>query len=164
MTIMSWRPSWQNALRGGVIYGAGDSVATLIGGEFQWPRMLGVILLGASVYATEIPAYFAWLDRRFSARTRANAIRRALLAQAFFNPLWIARHLLCLRLFSGRWQDIDERLLTMAVDSFLHIVPLGVLINYLIQNQVPLNWRFGVSASYSALMAIYFALSEVWFA
>ena len=162
--MMHWCPSWQNALRGGLIYSTGDTVATLISGEFQLSRMLGVLLLGASIYASEIPAYFAWLDRRFVARTRGTAMRRALLAQAFFNPLWIARHLLFLRLFSGRWHDLDWRLLSLGLDSFLHIVPLGVCINYWIQNKVPLSRRFWVSASYSALMAIYFALSEVWFA
>lgn len=156
-------PSWQNAVCGGLIYSGGDSLASLILGEFQLQRMLGVMVLGASVYALEIPPYFAWLDRRFARPSRANAIRRALLAQAFFNPLWIARHLLCIRFFSGRWQGIDGQLLAMAAESFVSILPFGVCINYLIQNQVPLSRRFWVSACYSALMAIYFALSEVWF-
>lgn len=154
---------WQNAVRGGLIYATGDSIATLIGGEWLLPRALGIMLLGATLYATEIPAYFRWLETRFGGRRRGNAVSKALLAQAFFNPLWIARHLAFIRLFSGRWTEIDWHLLVIGLDSFLHIVPIGLLMNYLIQNGVPLRWRFLASALYSALTAIYFALSEVWF-
>ena len=155
--------SWRNALRGGLVYATGDSIATLIGGEFLLPRALGVLVLGGTLYASEIPAYFRWIESRFSRSGRGNKIKRALLAQAFFNPLWIARHLAFIKLFSGRGSEIDWHLLAIGVDSFLHIVPIGLLMNYTIQNRVPLSWRFLASASYSAVMAIYFALSEVWF-
>lgn len=156
-------PDWRTALRGGLIYAAGDTIATLIVGEFSPPRALGLLLVGATVYATEIPSYFRWIHSRFGLPGRWNSLKRALLAQAFFNPLWIARHLLFIRLFSARWSELNWQLLSIGLDSFLHIVPVGLLMNYLIQNRVPLTWRFLASAAYSALMAIYFALSEVWF-
>lgn len=154
---------WRNAVRGGLIYAGGDGIAMLIGGEFQVSRALGILLIGGTLYATEIPAYFRWLDRRFGGPGRWNPLKKALLAQAFFNPLWIARHLLFIRLCSGRWSEIDWSLLGIGLDSFLHMVPVGLLMNYMIQNRVPLGWRFLASAGYSALTAVYFALSEVWF-
>lgn len=154
---------WRTGLRGGLIYAGGDTIATLITGEFLLSRVLGMLIIGATLYATEIPAYFRWIDKHFGKPGHWNPLKKALLAQAFFNPLWIARHLLFIRLFSDRWLEIDWHLLSVGLDSFLHIVPIGLLMNYTIQNLVPLNWRFLVSASYSALMAIYFALSEVLF-
>lgn len=163
MATLFQLPDWRTALRGGLIYAGGDTVATLIGGDFSPPRALGLLLVGATVYATEIPSYFRWIHSRFGMPGRWNPLKRALLAQAFFNPLWIARHLLFIRLFSGRWSELDWQLLSIGLDSFLHIVPVGLPMNYLIQNRVSLTWRFLASASYSALMAIYFALSEVWF-
>ena len=36
-------------------------------------------------------------------------------------------------------------------------------VNYLIQNYMPLTWRFFASSVFSGLLAIYFALSEVLF-
>lgn len=153
----------RNAIRGGLIYASGDTIATLISGDFLIWRALGVLILGATLYASEIPAYFRWIDRHFGKPGPWNPLKKALLAQAFFNPVWIARHLLFIRLFSRRWTEIDLGLLSIGLNSFLHIAPVGLLMNYLIQNIVPLNWRFVASASYSALMAIYFAMSEVWF-
>jgi len=154
---------WRTSLRGGLIYASGDSIATLILGEFQFERGLGIFIVGATLYAAEIPRYFRWLDTHFDRHSQWNSINKAVLAQAFFNPIWIARHLLFIRLFSRRWTGIDWQLLRIGVDSFLSILPIGLLMNYLIQNRVPLNWRFLASALYSALMAIYVALSEVLF-
>lgn len=153
----------RNALRGGLIYAGGDTIATWIGGEFMLGRAVGMLCVGALLYASEIPAYFAWLEQRFGQAGPWRGLKKAVMAQAFFNPLWIARHLLFIRLFSGRYGDIDFSLLRIGLESFLHIVPVGLCMNFLIQNAVPLTWRFLASASYSALMAIYFALSEVWF-
>ncbi|MDD2760489.1 MAG: hypothetical protein PHH11_09380 [Methylomonas sp.] len=156
-------PDWRIALRGGLIYAGGDSIATLMTGEFLIQRALGIFLIGGTLYALEIPAYFRWIERRFGNSGRWNPLKKAVLAQAFFNPIWIARHLAFIKLFSSRWLEIDWQLLSLGLDSFLHIAPLGLLMNYVIQNRVPLNWRFLASASYSALMAVYLALSEVLF-
>lgn len=155
--------TWQNAVRGGLVYATGDSVAALILDQFQLSRALCMLLLGATLYAIEIPAYFRWLEHRFGDGGFTNSINKALLAQAFFNPLWIARHLAFIRIFSGDWLQVDWRLLSVALDSFLHLAPIGVVMNFLIQNRTPLNWRFFASALYSALTTIYLALSEVLF-
>ena len=54
----------QNIIRGSMIYCAGDTIAALILNEFMWSRMLGILLIGATIYAFEIPNYFAWIDRK----------------------------------------------------------------------------------------------------
>jgi hypothetical protein len=153
-----------NILRGAIIYAAGDTAAALILGEFLWPRMLGISLVGALIYALEIPWYFQWIDRKVSqAKGLRTAMYKTALAMSYFNPLWIARHLLFIQLFSGRWDAITFDLLRIGALSFLVNIPLSLLGNYLIQNAVPLSWRFFASAVFSALMAVYYALSAVWF-
>lgn len=159
MKLLTGRDAWQ----GGLIYASGDTIATLITGAFQWQRFAGMLLLGGTLYAVEIPAYFRWLDRVCVARNHYIRWLRALLALAFFNPLWIARHLAFIKLLSGAWEGVDWRLLPIAVSSFLHVVPAALFANFSIQNHVPLRWRFLASSLFSALMAIYFALSEVLF-
>ena len=42
-------------------------------------------------------------------------------------------------------------------------IPVSLIANYLIQNKVRLDWRFISSALFSALMAVYYALSETIF-
>ncbi|NOQ16055.1 MAG: hypothetical protein GQ581_03265 [Methyloprofundus sp.] len=157
------RITWKNAWIGGMVYALGDSVATLMTGDFQYPRMLGMLVLGGSLCAWEIPTYFQFLARRFDKPGYWNAIKRTLLAAIFFNPLWIARHMIFIRVFSGRWQDIAFDILLIASQSFIYCFPISLVVNYINQNKVPLQWRFIVSSFYSALMAIYFALSEVLF-
>jgi hypothetical protein len=151
----------QNILRGLVIYSAGDSVAALILGELSLYRMLGIMFVGSAVYALEIPHYFGWIDRRFAqSQNLRTSIARAGLAILYFNPLWIARHLFFIKLFSGLWQEIGWNLLALGLWSFLANIPISGIANYLIQNQLPLKWRFFGSATFSAMMAIYYALSE----
>ncbi len=154
-----------NILRGLIIYSTGDSIAAVILGEYCLSRMLGVMLVGSTVYALEIPNYFAWIDRRVVQDTRLlSSLKRTAWALFYFNPLWIARHLLFVKIFSGQWSDVNPNLLVLGLWSFLANVPISIAANYLIQNQVPLGWRFFASAIFSALMAIYYALSEALFA
>ena len=159
MPILSWR----NAVHGGLVYASGDAIATALTGQFEPIRTLGMLLVGGTLYAIEIPAYFDWIDRQFSRSNEWNSLKRALLAQAFFNPLWIARHIFFIQLFSGRWKQINWGVLAIGLDSFLYALPIALLINYSIQNAIPLKWRFLASSLFSAGMAIYFALSEVLF-
>lgn len=157
------RITWKNAWVGGVVYALGDSIATLLTGDFQYQRMLGMLILGGGLLAWEIPTYFQYIERRFNRPGYLCAIKRTLLAALFFNPLWIARHMLFIKVFAGRWQEIALDILVIATQSFIYCFPVSLLVNYIIQNKVSLKWRFAVSSSYSALMAIYFALSGVFF-
>lgn len=121
------------------------------------------MLIGGTFYAFEIPNYFAWIDKKVNNKTDIYSFtKRTLLALLYFNPIWIARHLLFIKLFSVP-QDIGIHLLNLGTMSFLYNLPFSIPINYLIQNKMKYNWRFFSSAVFSSLMAIYYALSEVLF-
>lgn len=127
-------------------------------------RLLGIAFIGATVYAFEIPNYFNWIDKK---TIHQNGIKKTLtktlLAILYFNPLWIARHLLFIKLFSGLFNEISSTLLTISFWSFVINIPISFIANYLIQNKIKLKWRFLASAVFSGLMAIYYALSEILF-
>ena len=53
-----------NILKGALIYSVGDAIAALLLNEFSIYRTLGMILVGATIYAFEIPNYFTWIDRK----------------------------------------------------------------------------------------------------
>ncbi|WP_272148534.1 hypothetical protein [Tenacibaculum aiptasiae] len=77
--------------------------------------------------------------------------------------MWIFRHLAFIKLFTGNYDLINSQLLIIACWSFLANIPISFIANYLIQNKIRLDWRFMASAIFSALMAIYYALSETIF-
>ena len=153
-----------NILRGALIYSTGDAIASILLNEFSIYRLLGMMLIGATIYALEIPNYFAWIDRK---TTSFIGLKRTLvktgLAIAYFNPIWIWRHLLFIKLFSWNWEQINVNLFFIASISFLVNIPISFIANYIIQNKIKLSWRFISSAIFSALMAIYYALSETIF-
>ena len=153
----------RNSLHGAIIYGLGDSCAALLTDEFQFSRLIGMMLLGGTLYAIEIPWYFAWIERNIDKQGMVNDIKRTLIAQAFFNPLWIARHLAFIKCFSGQFAQIQWSLIGTGLNSFVHIAPYALSANYLIQNFIPYRWRFLASAVFSTLTAVYYALSEVLF-
>lgn len=160
------RQAWAaDALRGLLVYGSGDGLAAWLRGDFSFSRLSGMALVGCGVYGLEIPAYFRWIDRVVPARLGGlkATLQRTALALLYFNPLWIARHLLFIECFAGRWQAVDERLLWIGGLSFAANIPVSFAANYLIQNQVPTSWRFVASAVFSSAMAMYYALSEAWF-
>lgn len=122
------------------------------------------MLVGATFYAFEIPNYFDWIVKKTVHLKGIKAtLKKTVLAILYFNPLWIARHLLFIKLFSGQLEGIGFNLLEIAFWSFLVNIPISFLANYIIQNQFKIKWRFMGSAIFSALMAIYYALSETLF-
>ena len=123
-----------------------------------------MILVGATIYAFEIPNYFAWIDKKTAQLSGIKqTVSKTGMAIAYFNPLWIFRHLAFIKLFSGNFSDINFNLLEIACLSFLVNIPISFIANYLIQNKIKLDWRFLASAIFSAIMAIYYALSETIF-
>ena len=151
-------------IRGMIIYAAGDTVAAVILGQYSILRMLGIMLIGATVYALEIPNYFQWIElKTATSPSSKRTFQRTVLAILYFNPLWIARHLFLINFFSGQWQNINLSLLRAALYSFLLNMPLALAANFVIQNRVPLKWRFLASATFSASMAVYYAVSDVVF-
>lgn len=154
----------QNILKGALIYSAGDTIAALFLDEFSWYRLLGMILVGATVYAFEIPNYFDWIVKKTQyLKGLKAALAKTGLAILYFNPLWIARHLLFIKLFLGDFQAINMNLLKIAFWSFMANILISFLANYIIQNRFKMKWRFLASALFSAIMAIYYALSETLF-
>ena len=122
------------------------------------------MLIGATFYAFEIPNYFAWIDKKtISIFGIKKTLAKTGLAILYFNPLWIFRHLLFIKLFTDKFEEINQNLLQIAILSFVVNIPISFIANYLIQNKIKLNWRFLASAIFSALMAIYYALSETIF-
>jgi len=126
--------------------------------------MLGIMFIGATVYAFEIPNWFAWIEHRTSRMTPLKgSLARTGLALLYFNPLWIARHLLFIALLTGDHSAIGWGLLRLGLLSFAVNIPIAFLANFLIQNRIPLRWRFLASATFSSLMAVYYALSRTIF-
>ncbi|MBD3367580.1 MAG: hypothetical protein GF405_05345 [Candidatus Eisenbacteria bacterium] len=156
----------RDVLFGLVVYAAGDTVATLILGTYDPVRMLGMMLVGATIYAFEIPNYCERIE--ICSNQVCGPVRGALaktgLALLYFNPLWIARHLLFIAIFSGNWSDVGLPILMTALISWVVNIPISITGNAVIQLAIPLRWRFLGSAVFSALLAVYYALSGVWFA
>ena len=153
-----------NIIRGAIIYSAGDTMAALLLNEFSWYRLMGMIFIGATLYALEIPNYFNWIERKTKDFSNHKlTLAKTSLAIAYFNPIWIFRHLVFIKLFTGNLGQINVALLQIAFWSFLVNIPISFIANYFIQNKVHLNWRFLASAIFSAVMAIYYALSETIF-
>jgi hypothetical protein len=151
-------------LKGALIYSVGDAIAALLLNEFSIYRTLGMILVGATIYAFEIPNYFTWIDRKtVSYLGIKKTLAKTGLAIGYFNPIWIWRHLLFIKIFSGNLAQINMNLFFIACLSFLVNIPISLIANYTIQNKIKLGWRFLASAIFSALMAIYYALSETIF-
>ena len=156
--------SKQNILRGAIIYSSGDTIAALLLDAFSWERLLGMVIVGATFYAFEIPNYFDWIEKKAKGRKGLqSSLYKTTLAVLYFNPLWIARHLLFILFFSGQIQQVSWDLLRIASWSFLVNIPISLVANFIIQNKITLKWRFLFSAIFSALMAIYYALSIVLF-
>lgn len=124
--------------------------------------MLGIACIAATLYTVEIPNYFRWINKYTeSLRGSKAGIRRTLFAMIYFNPLWIARHLAFVQLFSG--QHVTWGVVTLGFWSFIYNIPAAVGVNYLIQTRLPLKHRFIASSFFSAVLAVYYAMSEVWF-
>ena len=153
-----------NIVRGGLIYSIGDTIAALISNEFDWFRIVGILVIGTTIYAFEIPNYFKWIDRKVDENSGLkSSMIRALLAMLYFNPLWIARHILFIKLLMGQYDQIGWGLIAVGSISFLLNIPVSLLANYVIQNKISLKHRFLASAVFSGLMVIYYSLSDTWF-
>jgi hypothetical protein len=153
-----------NILRGALVYASGDTIAAWILQELMISRLLGIMLVGATFYAFEIPAYFAWIEKKALnvSRNKRFALKTGL-AILYFNPLWIARHLVFIQLFSGNFHPDWLSVLRIASWSFVVNIPISLTANFIIQNKIPLRWRFLASAVFSGLMAVFYAVSKVLF-
>lgn len=162
---MALRYSKTEALQGMLIYASGDLVATFVLNCFSWQRLLGMMVIGATVYALEIPNYFRWIDRKTAhvqKGWRFIAAKTAL-ALLYFNPLWIARHLFFIAILQSGWAGVSVGLLWAGLISWAINIPISLVGNLVIQGYMPLKWRFVASATFSGMMAVYYAMCGVWF-
>lgn len=156
--------SKKDILSGIIVYPVGDFIASVILNEFSITRFIGMAVVGGLIYSLEIPKYFKWIDNHFdSTKNEKNKIYRMMLALVYFNPLWVARHLIFIDIFSGKFGAISFSLLYVGSISFLWNIPVSIIANYVIQNKIPYKWRFLSSAVFSGIMACYYALSRVLF-
>ena len=133
-------------------------------GEFNVYRLFGMLLIGSTVYAFEIPNYFNWIANITKQyRGLKLSLFKTGLAILYFNPLWIARHLFFIKITSFNTEEINMGLFHISLMSFLVNIPISLIANYIIQNKMPLHSRFIASAVFSGLMAVYYALSVIWF-
>lgn len=154
--------SKENILKGALIYSVFDGIAAIILNEYSITRFIGMMLMGGTFYAFEIPNYFSWIEKK-TAETPVNkkSFIKTLYALAYFNPVWIARHLIIIELLTHK--TVSPEVLNIAYKSFLFNIPISFLGNYIIQNLIYLPYRFVASAIFSGLMAVYYAFSTVIF-
>jgi hypothetical protein len=151
-----------NVIKGAFVYSVFDAIASLTLGQFSWLRFFGIMIIGATIYSFEIPNYFAWIDvkcKKYQGHKRQ--IVKTLYALMYFNPLWIARHLLFIDLLT--YGTADFNLIQISLKSFIVNIPISLFANYFIQNKFKLSSRFIASALFSGVMAIYYAFSKTLF-
>lgn len=178
----------RNSIRGFIVYSIGDLIAQIILHDVSLIRTLGLAIIGASIYAIEIPIWFRIIETsRFNFkknRSKKNlfyrknsdtdykfsSVSKMLLAVLYFNPLWIARHMFFIQLFlfiekGGDFKIVDtfSKMIPLATMSFLTNIIVVVIGNYIIQNRLKLKYRFIGSAIFSAILAMYYAVSIVLF-
>ncbi|MBN8659945.1 MAG: hypothetical protein BWY75_00915 [bacterium ADurb.Bin425] len=96
-----------------------------------------------------------------------NWLGRTLGAMLYFNPLWISRHIYVI-FISTNHQFMPSNMTPLAAvghflavggNSFLINLPISFLGNYIIQQRLPITYRFLGSATLSSLMAILYAVA-----
>lgn len=97
-----------------------------------------------------------------------NWLGRTIGGMAYFNPLWIARHIFVIYLTTHHFQfethpvSVVGDCLKVGCQSFMTNLPLSLLGNFVIQEKLPADLRFAGSATLSAIMAGLYAI-EYWF-
>ncbi|MCF6288201.1 MAG: hypothetical protein L3J53_03065 [Proteobacteria bacterium] len=151
-----------NVIRGAIVYSIFDAIAAIYLQQFSWLRFFGVMFIGATIYTFEIPNYFRWIDSKCAKYSGyKQQLIKTLYALLYFNPLWIARHLLFIELFT--LGSAGYYILEIAVKSFIVNIPISLFANFFIQNQVKLSNRYLASAIFSGFMAIYYAFGKTLF-
>lgn len=156
----------RDAFWGGILLAFSDSFAAYLIDQFSWTRFLGMLILGATIYTLETVNVFHWIEntslKRFSG-IKAKLFK-TLAILLFFNPFWIFRHYLFIDIFSGNFNTIEFPMLMTASVAYSVNIPFSFIMNYIIQNEIPLKHRYIGASFISALMVIFFALSKLWFA
>lgn len=126
--------------------------------EFNAMRLVTVALAGGLVYRREIPTWFLQLDL-----ANLSGVGRTIGSLVYFNPLWIARHMLFIKIATSSWAEITSGALVfvallIGIKSFLLNLPLSFAGNYIIQTKLPVDIRYLGSIVLSGLLAIIYAM------
>ena len=152
-----------NVIRGAIVYSVFDAIAALYLQQFSWLRFFGIMLIGATIYTFEIPNYFRWIDKKCRTyKGLKQQLLKTLYALLYFNPLWIARHLLFIEVLT--FGSVSMDIISTALKSFLVNIPISLFANFFIQNQIKITNRYIASAIFSGIMALYYAFSKTLFA
>lgn len=180
-----------NLVVGWILYPLGDFIGQCLLGTLSFERTVVIALLGGIVYRFEVPRWFAFLDKIRVSEKRAktfplnlilkkdadadeegkhklNWLGRTAGAMSYFNPLWIARHVFIIYVTTHHLSiemessKVVMHFVGLGVKSFLVNLPISIIGNYIIQERLPLTYRFAGSATLSGIFAISYAL-EYWF-
>jgi hypothetical protein len=177
---MAERRRFSDILVGWTVYPAGDLLAQLLsGGSIEPMRIVVMALAGGLLYRYEVPWWFRKLDEwtipegsalgMFARDDRhLNWLGRTVGAILYFNPMWVARHMLLIRLGSDPASLLPilpalRDALVVGAKSFLVNLPISFIGNYIIQMKIPLKWRFLASSIFSGILAAAYALAYRYF-
>ena len=176
-----------NLLVGWLLYPAGDLIGQVVMKEPSLSRFLAIMLAGGLLYRLEIPAWFNYLERLSISKERVqrhpalallfsehldcmklNWLGRTTGSMLYFNPLWIARHIAIIMLATTPFPELSLKTLaltslTTGLKSFCTNLPIAFVGNYLLQQHVPLRYRFLGSAFLTTILTIKYAIEFRWF-
>lgn len=172
---------------GWVLYPVGDLAGQIIMGQFSIIRFCVLAVVGGIIYRWEIPRWFGYIEKvRFTAQSKEKYpgfsliltesddkfaltwLGKAICAALFFNPLWIARHLIFISCALTPLAQIDffqlvGSTLKVGTISFFTNLPIALIGNYIIQKHLPLKFRFLGSAVLTTILNAKYAIEYVYF-
>ncbi|MBX9880183.1 MAG: hypothetical protein K2Y22_17120 [Candidatus Obscuribacterales bacterium] len=167
------------------MYPATDLIGQLITSNFNPYRLVALLLAGGLVYQYEIPTWFNRLSEvclpkkvaglpvlRHLTENRdeqlgLNGLARTIGAVFYFNPFWIARHMLFIKLATTSWSELMPTMvlfwaIILATKMFILNLPIAVMGNFIIQDKLPLHLRYAGSIILSTIFSITYALAYAW--
>ena len=177
---------WMNLAVALLAYPTGDLVGQLImGDDLNISRLIGVMIAGLIFYQFEVPYWFRFLDRLSfndrdrwiftivtrpdaSGRRKLNWIGKTIGAMLYFNPLWIARHVLIISFATTPWIEFDFtavlfQSLELGLRSFVTNLPISIVGNFVVQQCLPLHLRFFGSSVLTMVFNIKYAVEYRYF-
>lgn len=150
---------------GGVLLVLSDGIAAIATDQLTLTRVVGMFIIGSTLYAFEIPNFFVWIEKITSKHLEGfkRKFVKTIAVVIFFNPIWIFRHFAIIYILLGDFELINQQLFLTASVSYLFNIPISIAGNYIIQNKLPLDWRFVGSSVFSVIMTIYYSLSPAIF-
>lgn len=182
--FLSIKISNTDKISGWIIYPIGDLIAQLVLGDVSLLRLLIIALVGRYVYAIETPKWFGFLATwkralkptgiaKFFWEKQKDGfyfswLSKTLGSTFWFNPLWIARHMLVLELANiitgtSSFFKFLPQALHLGSISFVMQFPVAIVVNYIIICRLDAKSRFIWASIFSGTLSIYYAVVRVYF-